>query len=148
NRHLNFQLISRNHWPAKSRSIHCGEKQQLVLAIRNFEQQQQATSLGHCLDNQYTGHHWLARKMPLKMRVVNADVLYGDDALEPFPFQLAIYHQKRIAMRQILLDFHHIHDHSRVSIAGPHPSDSPGPPPKLPLYRRRWHSRRAIVLSE
>ena len=64
--HLHFkpQLISRHHRTPESRAIHRHKKEQLVLAVRNFQQQQQSAGLRHRFDDQHAGHNRLPGKWP------------------------------------------------------------------------------------
>src|SRR2546421_5062020 len=90
-------------------------------------QQQPPPRLRHALNNQNAGHHRSSGKVPLKMRLVDRDILDRDDLLQPLHFQHAINHQERIAMRQIFLNFQHVKDHSVSPRGGPllRPSDAP-----------------------
>src|SRR4029077_16759210 len=55
----------------------------------------------------------LARKMPLEVRLVDGDILHANDALQALHLEDGIHHQKGIAVRQNLLNFHDVQYHSR-----------------------------------
>src|SRR5437016_3652413 len=61
--------------------------------------------------------------MALKIGFVDGNVFHAHDALQTLHFHHGVHEQKRVAMRQNLLNLHNIHDHFAVSVAA-HPLGS------------------------
>ena len=55
-------------------------------------------------DNKHARHHGRARKVALKVRLVDTDLLYTDDSFAGYELNNAVYEKERIAMRQKLLN--------------------------------------------
>src|SRR5207244_1704207 len=53
--------------------------------------------------------------MALKIGFVDGNVFHAHDALQTLHFHHGVHEQKRVAMRQNLLNLHNIHDHFAVS---------------------------------
>src|SRR5579863_106536 len=117
--YFELELISGNDWPPEPRVIHGNKVEELALALRNLQQQEQTARLRHRLDDQYTRHNRLAREVPLKKLLVDRHVLHADNALQALHLQNSIDHQKRIAMRQQFLNFVHVQNHPALPVA-PH----------------------------
>src|SRR6202035_2627445 len=56
--------------------------------------------LGHALDQKNAGHDWALREVPLKLRLVDADILDADAGFVASRLDDAVDHQKWIAVRQ------------------------------------------------
>src|SRR5207244_11330403 len=65
--HFNSQLFSWHHRTPESRAVYRDKEEQLVLAVRNLQQQQQTACLRHRFDDQHTRHDRLAGEMTLKV---------------------------------------------------------------------------------
>ena len=59
-----------------------------------------AGNLRHGLNDEHAGHHSIMRKMPLKERLIEADVLDPDGVLVRLNFPDAIHQNERVPMRQ------------------------------------------------
>src|SRR5713226_1950244 len=80
--------------------------------------------------------------MSLEVRFGCADIFYANDSFQPLDFQNPIHHQKGIAMGQVFLDFHHVHNHPKLSVAAPKTAASP-PLRQNYHYKRSWRTPRA-----
>ena len=93
--HLDPQLVAGNHGPAEAGIVDGDEIEQLLLAVGNFLQQQQAARLRHGLDDQHARHDRLAGKMPLEIAFIDGDILDSDNALPLFHFFNGVNQQER-----------------------------------------------------
>src|SRR5467141_2109259 len=141
------QLIAGHHGTPESRPIDGHKIEQLILAIRNIQQQQKTARLRHRLKNQDPRHDRLPGKMSLKVVLVDRDILDTDAALEAFHLENRVHHQKWIAMRQQFLNFHDVQYHSRSPSPQP-PSAASGPTPaNFQLYANPRPPRYALLRS-
>src|SRR5256885_2570036 len=98
------QLIAWHYRPAELRAVDAGEENELRFAIRQIGEHHHACGLRHRFDDENAGHHWRARKMPCKKRLVESDALNPDHALVCLILDYPIDQQKRITVRQDRLD--------------------------------------------
>src|SRR5579863_3448838 len=94
------QLIARNHRPPEPRALNSGKYQQLVVAIADFFEEQNGAGLRHRLNNQDARHDRISGKVPVEERLVDGDILDGDNALGALDLDYAIEQKHGIAMRQ------------------------------------------------
>ena len=93
-------MIAGHHGTPESRAVDGHKKEQLIVAIRNIQQQQKPTRLRHGLENKDARHDGLSRKMSLEVIFIYRNILDADDALEAFHLENCVHHEKWIAVRQ------------------------------------------------
>src|SRR5271169_368260 len=104
--HFDFdaQLVSRHHRLAEPGAFDAGEEHQLIVAPRHLGEQQRASGLGDGLHNQHSGHDGIAGEMSGEKRLIDADVLDGDNAVFARDLDHAVDQQERVTVRQNGLD--------------------------------------------
>src|ERR1700739_2301930 len=102
--HFQPQLITGADRPAKFRALDSSEDHDLVAVIDNFPQQQRSASLRNCFHDQNARHDRQPGKVPHKERLVDGDVLDGNDPFPALQFEDAVNEQKRVAVWQNLQD--------------------------------------------
>jgi hypothetical protein len=97
---LQPELVARRDGTPEFGQFDAGEDHQLIFAVRNFLQQQDAAGLGHRLHHQHAGHDRIAGEVAVEERFVDGDVLDGHDPLGALELDDAVDQQKRIAVGQ------------------------------------------------
>jgi hypothetical protein len=100
---LKRQCVARNNGLAKTSLADPGKQYQLRIAIFDFTQRQHCSHLRQRLYNQHARHYRCAGKVPLKERLVYADLFDTNDALAWNQFNYPIHQQERITMREYFL---------------------------------------------
>ena len=99
---LDAQLIAGRNRAAEARALNSGEDQQLVVAVGDFGEQQRRAGLRHGFHDQHARHNGIIGKMSAEKRLVDRNILNGDDALGADHLHHAIEQQHGVAMRQQL----------------------------------------------
>ena len=98
------QSVTGNYGPAKARFFDAGEQHELLIAILDLTKSQHRANLRERFDDEHARHYRRAGKVALKIRLVNAYLLDADDSFARHEFDNAIDEEKRVAMRQELLN--------------------------------------------
>jgi glutamate carboxypeptidase len=98
--HFHAQLIPGADRPAEFRALDSGKYHHLVVAVFYFGEQQCATRLRDGFHDQDAGHDRKSRKMSYEERLIDGDILDGDDVLFTLQFQDAVNEEKRVTVRQ------------------------------------------------
>ena len=99
---LDAELVAGDDGLAKAGVIDAGEDHELGVAIvlGEFCEQKRAAGLRDGFDDENSGHDGKVRKMASEVRLVDGDVLDGDDAGFALHLEDAIDEEKRVTMRQ------------------------------------------------
>src|SRR6185503_2941752 len=90
--------------PPKTRFFDARKQDEFLIAILDLTQRQHSADLGQRFDNQHTGHHRRAGKVALKKILVDTHLLDADDSFAGDELYDSIDEEKRIAVRQELLN--------------------------------------------
>jgi hypothetical protein len=101
-RNHNFQLIAGNDGPAETRLIDPHEVDNGVLYIFRLavQEAQNRSRLGHGFDREHAGHDGRSGEMALKERLIDRDILYGDQPPVSFDFDNSVDQEKRVPVRK------------------------------------------------
>lgn len=102
NINLDAELVARSYGAAEARALNSGEDQQLVIALGHLGEKKGGAGLGHSFHDQNARHDGIAREVSHEKRLVDGDILDGDDALGAHQFNHAIDQQERITVGQNL----------------------------------------------
>src|SRR5580704_14177674 len=97
---LDAKLIAWNHLTSKPGALNSGEQHQFAVAVLDFGEEQNPTSLGHSLHDEDTWHHREARKVSGKERFVDRDVLDSDNPFPALKIDDPVNEQKRKTVRE------------------------------------------------
>src|ERR1041384_5887999 len=98
------QSVTRNNRTPKTRFFNAGKQHELLVAVLDLTQSQHRADLGQRFDHEHARHHRRAGKVALEIRLVDTDLLDADDSFARHEFYDAIDEEKRITMRQELLN--------------------------------------------
>src|SRR6185369_7018294 len=101
---LEHQGIARNDRATKTCFFDPGKQNQLLIAIFDLAQGQHRADLGQRFDNKHAGHHGRAGKVTLEEWLVDTDLFDSNDSFAGYKLDDAVDEEKRIAMRQELLN--------------------------------------------
>src|SRR5450759_4199915 len=117
---LEHQRIARDDGTLEARAVDAGKivDRLVVQFLAQGLERKQCGRLRHGLDDQHPGHDGKVRKVSLEERLVDGDILERPDTFAGHELKHAIDEQKRIAVREIFLDFVDIHGTHDVSPSG------------------------------
>ncbi len=78
---LDPQLVARHHWPPETGALDSCKHHEFLMPVLDFGQQQCAASLSNGFNDQNPRHDWQVWKVSCKKRLVDGDILDGNDAL-------------------------------------------------------------------
>ena len=86
-----------------------GEDHELVVAVGDLGEQERAAGLGDGFDHEDAGHDGVVGEVAREVRLVDGDVLDGDDALLRLHLDDAVDEQERVAVREDGHDLDDVH---------------------------------------
>jgi hypothetical protein len=98
------ELIAGNDGPPEAAAVNARKVNPFVFRVGMSIEKQRSADLRHRFDKERARHDRMTRKMPLKKRFAERDVFYPDHKGFAVGFQNAVNQQKRIPMRQNLLN--------------------------------------------
>jgi hypothetical protein len=78
--YFQYERVAGNYRTAETSFLDARKQDQFLIAVLNLAQRQNRADLRQCLDNQHARHHRRSRKVALKKRFVDADLLDADYA--------------------------------------------------------------------
>jgi hypothetical protein len=102
--HFDPKLVTRDNHLAKLGALDAGKNHQLMVAVRDLRHEQRAAGLGHGFYDQHPGHDGVAGEVSIEVRLVDADILEGNNALFRVDLDDPVDQQEGISMRQQRLD--------------------------------------------
>ena len=102
--YLEDQSVAGNDRSPKTRFFDAGKQDEFLIAILDLTQRQNGSDLGQRFNYQHPGHHRRAGKVALKKILVDTHLLDTDDSFAGDELYDSIDEEKRIAVRQELLN--------------------------------------------
>ena len=106
---LDAELIAGGDGAAEAGVFDAGKDHELGVTVGDLIEEQSAACLSDGFDHEDAGHDGVVGEVALEVRLVDGDVLDGDDALPALDLDDTVDKEEGIAMRQEGHDFEDVH---------------------------------------